>query len=59
VGGRDSVAGVVGAAVILVVLFVIGPIVIFFGGAIWSALFGQLESDTNDPASSAAEGGNA
>jgi hypothetical protein len=39
-----------GAVVILVVMFVVGPIAVFFGGAIWSALFGQLESDANDPA---------
>jgi hypothetical protein len=34
-----------GAIIVLVVLFVAGPIALFFGGAIWSAAFGWMQSD--------------
>jgi hypothetical protein len=33
-----------GAIIILVGMFVVGPIGLFLVGAIWSALFGELES---------------
>jgi hypothetical protein len=39
---------VVGAVVILVVLFVIGPIALFVSGAIWSAVFGFFAVDDAD-----------
>jgi hypothetical protein len=39
---------VVGAVLILIVLFVAGPIGLFFGGAALSALIGLLESDSAD-----------
>jgi len=34
-----------GAIVLLSVLFVAGPIGLFFAGALWSALFGWAQSD--------------
>ena len=34
-----------GAIVILVAMFVVGPIGLFVAGAIWSALHGWLETD--------------
>lgn len=34
----------VGVVVILVVMFVVGPIALFVAGALWSAVFGQLET---------------
>jgi hypothetical protein len=37
-----------GAIIILVVMFIVGPIAIFFVGAIWSALHGWLESTDAD-----------
>jgi hypothetical protein len=37
-----------GVIAILLALFVVGPFVIFVGGAIWSALIGWLESDDAD-----------
>ena len=33
-----------GAIIILVAMFVVGPIGLFLVGAIWSALYGELES---------------
>jgi hypothetical protein len=39
---------VVGAVIILVVMFVIGPLAFFALGAIWSALFGWLNIATID-----------
>jgi hypothetical protein len=38
----------VGVVLILVVMFVVGPIAVFFGGGIWSALMGWLLSDDAD-----------
>ena len=37
----------VGAVIILVVLFVVGPIALFVAGALWSLVFGQLETWAN------------
>ncbi len=37
-----------GGLIILFVLFVAGPIALFFGGALWSALFGWMQSDHAD-----------
>ncbi len=37
-----------GGVIILFVLFVAGPIGLFFGGALWSALFGWMQSDLAD-----------
>jgi hypothetical protein len=36
---------VVGVVLILLALFVVGPVSIFFGGAIWSALTGWLVTE--------------
>ncbi|MDZ4827858.1 MAG: hypothetical protein SGJ13_15560 [Actinomycetota bacterium] len=38
-----------GAVIILLVLFVIGPIAIMFGGAIWSALMGLFLTENAEP----------
>ncbi len=32
----------VGAIIVLAVLFVVGPVAVFVGGVIWSALTGEL-----------------
>jgi hypothetical protein len=37
-----------GAIIILVGMFIVGPIGLFLVGAIWSALHGWLESDAAD-----------
>ena len=37
-----------GVVVILVVLFIVGPIALFVAGALWSALNGWLLSDDAD-----------
>jgi len=48
---------VVGAVIILVVMFVVGPVALFFGGALWSLVFGQLETWSNaDEVDAAPEG---
>jgi len=39
---------VVGVIVIAVVMLLVGPVLVFLGGAMWSALFGVLESDDAD-----------
>jgi hypothetical protein len=36
---------VAGAVLILIALFVIGPILLFFAGAVWSALMGWMLSE--------------
>lgn len=38
----------VGVVVILLVLFVVGPVVVFAGGALWSALLGLMLSKDAD-----------
>jgi hypothetical protein len=43
-----SLGGVVGVVLILLALFVIGPIAVFFGGGIWSALMGWETSEDAD-----------
>lgn len=40
----------VGGILILLVLFVIGPIAIMFGGAIWSAIMGFFLTENAEPA---------
>ena len=35
----------VGVVIIVIVMLVVAPVAIFAGGAIWSALFGQLLVD--------------
>ena len=37
-----------GAIVIAVVMFLVIPVGVMFGGAAWSALFGWISSDTAD-----------
>jgi hypothetical protein len=39
---------VLGAILIVLVIFVIGPIAIFFGGAIWSLVTGWLSTEDAD-----------
>jgi len=39
------VARVAGAILVVIAMFVIGPIALFAAGAIWSALFGWMLSD--------------
>jgi hypothetical protein len=39
---------VIGAVLVLLGMFVVGPIGVFVVGAIWSALHGWLESDDAD-----------
>jgi hypothetical protein len=51
-----SLTDVVGAVLVLIALFVVGPIALFLGGAIWSALAGFLMgSDADDAAEAAAQ----
>lgn len=38
----------IGAVLILIVLFVAGPVALFMGGAAWSGLFGWLHSEDAD-----------
>jgi hypothetical protein len=40
---------VAGVVIIVIVLFIVGPIAVFFGGAIWSALTGWLFSWKGEP----------
>jgi hypothetical protein len=47
-GVGDTVVLVLGAILVLVVIFVAGPIGLFLTGAIWSGLFGWLQSDLAD-----------
>jgi hypothetical protein len=44
---------VLGVVVILAVLFVVGPVAIFFGGAVWSALSGWLLTEDTEHADAA------
>lgn len=37
-----------GAVLILLVLFIVGPFAVFVGGAVWSALTGWMVSDDAD-----------
>jgi hypothetical protein len=39
---------VVGAIIMVVVMVLVVPVAIMFGGAIWSALFGWISSDDAD-----------
>jgi hypothetical protein len=39
---------VIGAVLILLAMFVVGPIAIFALGAVWSALNGWMQSDAAD-----------
>jgi hypothetical protein len=43
-----NVSFVLGAVLMVVVMVVVVPVAIMFGGAIWSALFGQVASDDAD-----------
>ena len=62
VAGRSGVLAysrlvVVGPILILLVLFVIGPIALFVAGALWSALFGwSLVDDADTRAAAPANG---
>ena len=40
----------VGAVIILIVLFLAGPVAVMVGGAVWSALFGTLVGAEADKA---------
>ena len=37
-----------GAVALLIVMFILGPIALFLGGAIWSGLFGWMLVDETD-----------
>jgi hypothetical protein len=50
---------VAGAVLILIALFVIGPILLFLGGAIWSALLGWVLADDADRRAAGATEGTA
>jgi membrane glycosyltransferase len=39
---------VLGALIMIVVMILVVPVAIMFGGAIWSALFGWVSSDEAD-----------
>jgi len=41
---------VIGAILCLLALFVVGPMALFFTGAIWSALYGWMLSDSQQQA---------
>jgi hypothetical protein len=45
---------VLGAVIVLVVLFVVGPIALFVAGAIWSGIFGWMAVDDADRRAGAA-----
>ena len=53
--GAYSLGGVVGVVLILLALFVIGPIAIFAGGGIWSALMGWESSEDADAGAGVAQ----
>ena len=42
-----------GVVLVLLVMFLIGPIIVFVGGAIWSALFGWAVGDSVLPSDDA------
>jgi membrane glycosyltransferase len=44
----DNVLAVLGAVLMVVVMVLVVPVAIMFGGAIWSALFGWVSSDDAD-----------
>jgi membrane glycosyltransferase len=46
--GPGNVADVLGAVLMVVVMVLVVPVAIMFGGAIWSALFGWVSSDDAD-----------
>jgi membrane glycosyltransferase len=46
--GSGSVCIVLGALLMIVVMVLVMPVAIMFGGAIWSALFGWIASDDAD-----------
>jgi hypothetical protein len=48
---------VVGAVLILLVLFLVGPFAVFLGGAAWSALVGWMASDDADRRANVDAGG--
>jgi hypothetical protein len=51
---------VLGAVLILLALFVVGPFLVFVGGAIWSALLGyELTEDAEAPATAGQESASA
>jgi hypothetical protein len=50
-----SLGGVVGVVLILLALFVIGPIAIFAGGGIWSALMGWESSEDAEASAGGAQ----
>ena len=46
-----------GAVIVVIVMVLLGPIALFVGGALWSALVGQaLEADRRSAEGAAAEG---
>ena len=58
----DTVGAMAGAVVVVVVMLLLGPVVLFVGGALWSAFIGRaLDSDRRQAGSAAgaAEGAGA
>lgn len=50
-------ASVVGGVIIVIVMLLVIPVGVMFGGAVWSALFGWMESrDAADRAAGGTEG---
>jgi membrane glycosyltransferase len=45
---RGNVPHVLGALIMVVVMVLVVPVAIMFGGAIWSALFGWISSEDAD-----------
>ncbi|MCZ7535414.1 MAG: hypothetical protein M5T61_05355 [Acidimicrobiia bacterium] len=43
-----NVGDMVGAVIVLVVMFVVGPVAVMMGGAAWSAAFGLVVGDEAD-----------
>ncbi|MCZ7528213.1 MAG: hypothetical protein M5U14_18685 [Acidimicrobiia bacterium] len=46
-----------GAVVIVVIMVLVGPIAVFLGGAVWSALTGWLLAEDADARAGAADAG--
>lgn len=56
-GRSSSLVAMVGAVLILLVLFLVGPFAVFVGGAVWSALTGWMVGDDADRRANAGTAG--
>ncbi len=52
---RHNVEAMVGVVLMLLAMFVVGPIAVFLGGALWSALFGWVLTDSVAPVDAEAD----